>query len=178
MSEEKYAKALDHLRLQLNTVHTGRANPSLVENIEVESYGSKMAIKAVASISALDNRTLQIQPWDKGNLAAIEKAIRDSNLGLDPVNDGVVVRVSLPEMTEERRTELAKVVKQLGEEAKVSIRNTRGDEHHLLKEQKEKSEITEDDFYAGEKQLQEKVDKYNEQVDSLIEAKEKEIMTV
>lgn len=174
----EFDKVIAHLRDEFSRLQVGRANPALIENVGVELYGVSQPIKAVGSISVPDPRTIMIQPWDKSALAAIERGISAVGLGLNPVNDGICVRISIPPLTEERRTELTKVVKRLAEEAKVAIRAARQDAHTIFKNLKADSTITEDDWHSADKQLQAKVDGYNEQIDKLAEIKEKDIMTV
>lgn len=177
-AKAEFEKALEHLKEEYSRIQAGRANPSLVEGLMVESYGTQQPIKAVASITVPDPKTLQIQPWDKSMIAAIEKAIHDSDLSLNPVNNGAAVILNIPPLTEERRTELAKVVKQLSEEAKISIRNSRQTAHTRFKEAEGAGEITEDDKYGAEKRLQEVVDEYNGKVDEMEKGKSEGIMTV
>ena len=174
----EFEKALQHLKAEYSRLQLGRANASLVENILVDAYGSSQPIKAVAGISIPDPRTIQIQPWDKGNLGPMEKGSLASGIGLNPVNDGMVVRISIPALTEERRAELTKVVHKLAEEAKISVRTARQDAHKQFKQAKDDGEATEDDIKDGEKHLQGKVDEYNKKIDETAQAKEKDIMTI
>lgn len=175
---KEFEKAIMHLKEEFSRLQVGRANPSLIENIPVEVYGSSQPLKAVASISVPESRSLLIQPWDKGNLAHIEKAIVGVGLGLNPINDGNVVRINIPPLTEERRAELTKRVRQLAETAHIAVRNARQDAHNSLKQLKADSEITEDDLHSGDKHLQDKVDDFNKQVDELTKLKEQDVMTV
>lgn len=177
-AKQEFEKALTHLQEEYAKLQAGRANPSMVEGMLVESYGTNQPLKAIASITIPDPKTLQIQPWDKSVLAAVEKAIRESDLGLNPVNSGNAIMLNIPPLTEERRTELAKVVKQLSEDAKVSIRNSRQTAHTRFKEAESAGDITEDDKYGSEKKLQEVVDEYNKKVEDMEKAKEEAIMTV
>lgn len=174
----EFDKAVNHLRDEFARLQVGRANTSLVENIPVDMYGVSQPLKALANVSIPDPRTIQIQPWDKGALAPIEKAIVGIGTGLNPVNDGVCVRVNIPPLTEERRIELTKHVKKLAEDARVSVRNSRQDAHNEFKKLKADSNITEDDFYKSDKDLQEKVDDVNKKIDEFSDAKEKAVMTV
>lgn len=176
--KEKFENVIDHLKHELSALRTGRASSGLVENILVESYGSKLPLSHMASISIPDAKSIAIQPWDKANLGPIEKAIQASNIGLNPVNDGALIRLSIPPMTEERRKEMSKVVGQLAEQAKVSIRNIREDLHKDLKKQEDDNTMTADDVVSGKKDLQAVVDGYNEHVKDIAVAKEKEIMTI
>ncbi|MBU1152028.1 ribosome recycling factor [Patescibacteria group bacterium] len=177
-AEQDFKKALDHLHDEFARLQVGRANPALVENISVEVYGASQPIKAIASIGVPEPRTLQITPWDKGSLASIEKAIVGAGIGLNPVNDGICVRISMPVLTEERRAELKKHVHKLSEDAKITVRTARQDAHNQFKEMKSRSEITEDDLHDADKGLQVKVDEYNGKVDEMAKKKEEEVMTV
>lgn len=177
-AEKAFIDAIQHLKAEYARLQLGRANPALVDNVPVEMYGVSQPLKAVASISVPDPRTIQIQPWDKHALGPIEKGIVGAGLGLNPVNDGMVVRISIPPLTEERRTDLTKHVHKLAEDARISVRNARQEAHNSLKELKTKSEISEDDWHSSDKKLQGKVDKVNVEIDTLAKAKEKDIMTV
>ena len=173
-----FDKALAHLQGELVSIRTGRASTGLVENIEVDSYGVKTQIKNLASINVPEPRSISIQPWDKNNLAEIEKGIAKSNLGVQPVNDGVNIRINLPPLNEERRMELTKTIKQISESTRVRIRNIREDvwkeTGRLLKEKK----ITEDQKFEAQEELKKLVDEYNEKVKEILAKKEAEIMTV
>ncbi len=177
-AEQEFQKAISHLKDEYVQLQVGRANSSLVENISVDMYGTSQPVKAVANISIPDPRTIQIQPWDKGALAPIEKAIVGIGTGLNPVNDGICVRINIPPLTEERRTELTKHVKKLAEEAKIALRNLRQDAHNEFKNLKASSAITEDDFFQADKKLQEKVDDANKKIDEITDNKEKDVMTI
>lgn len=174
----EFTKAMDHLKNEFARLQVGRANSSLVEDVPVEVYGSHQPIKAVANISIPEPRSIVIQPWDKGNLVAIEKAIVGIGTGLNPVNDGVIIRINIPPLTEERRMQLTKKVKEFAETAKISIRTARQDAHNEFKKLKTNNEITEDDLHSAEKKLQGKVDEANTKIDEMAKAKEKEVMTV
>ncbi|MBI5754228.1 ribosome recycling factor [Candidatus Peregrinibacteria bacterium] len=178
VASQEFEKAVNHLKDEFNRLQLGRANPAMVENVHVEIYGSIQPIKAVASISVPEPRTLVIAPWDRSVLAAIEKGIVGSGLGLNPVNDGIVVRINIPPLTEERRRDLTKVVKKLSEEARISVRTARHDAHDLLKGMEAKSEITEDDLRTSVKKLQDNVDAMNKRIDELAKQKEQDVMTV
>jgi ribosome recycling factor len=173
-----FEKNIEHLKQEFVKLQVGRANPAMFEGLMVDVYGTMQPIKALASISVPEPRSLAIQPWDKSNLAHIEKAISQSNFGLNPVNDGLVLRINIPPLTEERRTELTKVVKQLAEEAKIALRNVRQDAHNKFKQMKNDGDLTEDDVRSAEKKLQDKVDTFNGSIDSLSKGKESDIMTV
>lgn len=177
-AEQEFQKTLVHLKSEYSRLQMGRATPLLVEDIKVEAYGSMQPLKGLASISVPDPKTLQIQPWDRGVLGAIEKAIQAANLGLNPINDGRVIRVPMPPLTEERRKELTKVVHQMAENAKIAIRNARGTAHGAFKTLEESDEITEDDRRLAEKHLQEKVDNANKEVEEMAKKKEQDIMTI
>lgn len=156
----------------------GRASAALVEGIQVEAYGTKQPIKAMASISIPDAKTIQIQPWDRSQLGPIEKAIQISDLHIMPVNDGISLRIIMPQMTEERRKELAKVVSRLAEEARIAVRHPRQKALEKAKEMQKNGEITEDQLKGFEKQLQERVDKVNKEIEDASKAKENDVMTV
>ena len=175
---EEFKKILEHLKDEFTRLQVGRANPAFVENIPVEMYGSMQPVKALASINIPDPRTIAIQPWDKSALAAIEKAIVGAGIGLNPVNDGILVRISIPSLTEERRRDLTRVVHKLAEESKVKVRAFRQDAHNAFKVMKADNELTEDSIHGADDNLQAKVDEANEAIDELRDQKEKDIMTV
>ncbi len=175
---QEFEKIISHLKEEFGRLQIGRANPALVENINVQSYGGTQPVKALASISTPEPRTIMISPWDKNLLGAIEKGIVGSGIGLNPVNDGVVVRINIPPLTEERRTDLTKHVKKLAEDARISVRTARQDCHNKCKQLKADSEITEDDLHDSEKKLQLKVDDVNKKIDELSKQKEQDVMTV
>jgi ribosome recycling factor len=177
-ADQRMTRSLDTLKADLAKVRTGRAHPGLLENVRVDYYGSKTPLNQVASVSASDARTLTVSPYDKGQAQAIEKAIRDSDLGLNPVAAGGVIRVPLPALTEERRKELGKHVRHEGENAKVAIRNVRRDANQHLKDLLKKKLVTEDEDKRAEDAVQKATDKYIAEVDRLVAAKEKEIMQV
>ncbi len=176
--KEEFDKAMDHFLHELSSVRTGRANPALLNTVTVDSYGSKMPLEHVASVTVSDAKTLVISPWDKGQLQAIEKGIQLANLGFNPSNDGVIIRISLPSLNEERRKEMVKLVGQLAEKGKIGIRNVRETIHKEMKKAESDNAISKDDLQVGQKKLQEVVDKLNEEIKKHAEAKEKEIMTV
>ena len=161
-----------------NTIRAGRANPRVLDRIRVDYYGSPTPIQQVGNVSVPEPRTLLIQPWDKTQVKAIEKAILTSDLGINPTNDGSVIRLSFPELTEERRKDLAKEVKKKGENAKVAIRNIRRDANDTFKKQEKANEISEDDLEEVTDKIQKLTDKMIEKVDKAIDSKTKEIMTV
>lgn len=177
-AEQEFQNALDHLKGEYAGLQIGRASAALVENLDVEAYGSVQPMKALASISIPDPKTIQIQPWDRSQLQAVEKAIQNSDINITPTNDGIVVRLNIPPLTEERRADLAKVVHRLAEEARISVRQARQKVHDQIKESHKNSEITEDEKTSAEKRLQEKVDDVNKEIESLAKAKEAEVMKV
>ncbi len=176
--ERRMKSAVEALQRELNTVRTGRASPSLVERILVDYYGTPTPMQQVATIHAADARTLTIQPWDKRMLGDIEKAIQKSDLGLTPTNDGAVVRLTLPPLTEERRRDLVKVVHKKVDDAKVAVRNCRRDGHDTLRDQEKAKEITVDDLKRGTDRLQKLTDHYIAELEKVGQAKEQEIMSV
>lgn len=171
---QKTLKVLEH---DLTKIRTGRASASLVEEIMVDYYGTPTPLNQLASISVPESRLITIQPWDPSSLAAIEKAIlKSSELGLTPTNDGKIIRLSIPALTEERRKELVKLVKKMGEEAKVAIRQIRRDANELLKKMKKDKEISEDDLHRGQEEVQKITDEFIKKVEALLNKKEEEIM--
>ena len=171
-------KALNHLEEEFGAVRAGRANPKVLDRITVEYYGSETQLNGVATISSPDARSLVIQPWDTSLLKEIQKAIQMSDLGITPQNDGKVIRLIFPQLTEERRKELTKQVKKYAEDAKVAMRNVRRDGMDYVKKLKKNNEITEDDQKKAEKDLQDMLDKYTKKVDEALAAKEKELMAI
>ena len=174
----KMEKTLDVLADNFGAVRAGRANAKVLDRITVEYYGQETPLNGVATISSPDARTLVIQPWDNNLLKDIQKAIQISDLGINPQNDGRVIRLVFPQLTEERRKELTKQVKKYAEDAKVAMRNIRRDGMDYVKNLKKKSEITEDDQKKAEKDLQDLLDKYIKKVDEALAAKEKELMAI
>jgi len=174
----KMDRTLDVLADNFGAVRAGRANAKVLDRITVEYYGQDTALSGVATISSPDARTLVIQPWDTSLLKSIQKAIQVSDLGINPQNDGRVIRLTFPQLTEERRKELTKQVKKYAEEAKVAMRNLRRDGMDYVKALKKKSEITEDEQKKAEKDLQDMLDKYIKKVDEALAAKEKELMAI
>ena len=171
-------KALNHLEEEFGAVRAGRANPKVLDRIAVEYYGSETPLNGVATISSPDARTLVIQPWDTKLLKDIQKAIQTSDLGINPQNDGRVIRLTFPQLTEDRRKDLVKQVKKYAEDAKVAMRNIRRDGMDYVKKLKKASEITEDDQKKAEKDLQDLLDKNIKRVDEALAAKEKELMAL
>lgn len=175
--EEKMTKSVKSLNSELASVRAGRANPHVLDRIQVEYYGTPTPIQQVANVSVPEARLIQIQPWEKSMLRVIEKAILVSDLGINPTNDGTCIRLVFPELTGERRKELAKEVKKKGEAAKVAVRNIRRDGNDMLKKLKG-SEVSEDEIKDMEEQLQKLTDKYIKEVDQAVDEKTKEVMTV
>ncbi len=171
-------KTIEVLKTQFASVRAGRANAGVLDQILVEYYGADTPINQIASISVPDPRTIVIQPWDASCLKAIEKAIQASDLGINPQNDGKVIRLVFPQLTEERRKELVKQVKKYGEEAKVAVRNVRRDAMDDFKALKKKSELTEDDLKIAEKEMQKYTDEYIKEVDKVSADKEKELYEI
>ena len=176
--EGNVAKAHDSLKRELAKVRTGRANLALLDGVRVDYYGTPTPLNQVASLSTPDARLIVIKPWEKKLCGAIEEAVRKAELGVNPSTDGEVVRIPIPALTEERRRELTKVVKRMGEDARVAIRNQRRDANELLKEYQASGDITEDDQAQGTKKVQASIDKGIEKVDELVTKKEAEIMEV
>jgi ribosome recycling factor len=174
--DAKMQKTIEVVKSDFASIRAGRANAAVLDKIQVEYYGTPTPIQQVASISTPDPRTLAIQPWDSSLLKAIEKAIQTSELGINPQNDGRVIRLVFPQLTEERRKELSKQVRKYGEEAKVAIRNIRRDAMDAIKAMKKKAEITEDDQKNAEKDLQKVTDDYVKKIDDMSAKKEKELM--
>ena len=176
--EDKMEKTMENLGSEFAAIRAGRANPALLNKIMVDYYGTPTPIQQVANISVPEARMMQIQPWDKSLIKAIEKAINTSDLGINHGNDGTVIRLVFPELTGERRKELAKDVKKKGDAAKVAIRNIRRDANDKIKKAEKAGEMTEDDVKTAENDIQKMTDKYIAKVDKATEEKTKEIMTV
>lgn len=174
----KLEKALNHLETELSTIHTGRAQASLLDGVSVEVYGQRQPVKAIASISIPEPRQIVIQPWDKSIASQIEGAIRDSDLGLNPVNAGDVIRINIPELTTERRQQFVKMAKEMTEEARIAVRNARQDVLNEAKKAKNSSEISEDELHRAETEVQKFVEKYNKSIDDIFHAKEKELTQI
>lgn len=174
----KMKKTTEVLSAQFDSVRAGRANAAVLDQIRVEYYGTATPINQIATIATPDPRSLSIQPWDASSLKIIEKAILESDLGINPQNDGKVIRLVFPQLTEERRKDLIKQVKKYAEEAKVAIRNIRRDALEKFKDKKKKSEITEDDLKIVEKDLQKLTDDYIKEIDEIAAKKEKELLAI
>ena len=177
-AKEKMSKSLSSLDKELAAIRAGRANPAVLDKINVDYWGTPTPINQMAAISVSEGRILVISPWEKNQLKPIEKAIQASDIGINPTNDGSVIRLAFPQLTEERRKELCKSVKKLGEDCKVAIRSIRRDTMEKLKKMQKNSEITEDDLKDCEKKVQDLTDKSCNDADKAIADKEKEIMTV
>lgn len=177
-ADQKMQKALNALNSNFNTIRAGRANPAVLDRITVEYYGTATPINQMAAISVPDPRTLMISPWDRSTLKSIEKAIQTSDLGINPNNDGSVIRLIFPPMTSERRNELAKEVRKMTEDGKVSLRNIRRDVMDKIKAMKKNGDITEDDVKDGEKEVQKMTDKYVKEADAMGDKKIKEIQEI
>lgn len=171
-------EALEEFRGELKNIRTGRANPSLVEDIEIDYFGTKTPLKQAASISAADARSLVIAPWNQDNLVDIEIAIKESDLNISPTNDGNVIRLNFPPLTEERRTEFVKIMKKKTEEARIKVRKVREDVWDEIQSKEKSGDISEDDKFRKKDELQKIVDEVNEQIEELSKKKEEEIMTV
>ncbi|GAB6988947.1 ribosome recycling factor [Paenibacillus pini] len=176
-AEERMEKAILSLKRDLATLRAGRATPALLDRVQVEYYGAQTPLNQLANINTPDSRTLMIQPWDKSSLSEIERAIMKSDLGLTPSNDGTMIRLSIPQLTEERRADLVKTTKKFGEESKVAIRNIRRDANDDIKKM-EKTDISEDESHRHQEDIQKTTDKFIAEVDKVLVAKEKEIMEV
>ncbi|MFC1646062.1 ribosome recycling factor [Candidatus Omnitrophota bacterium] len=175
-TEEKMKKAHESVIREFSEVRTGRANPHLVEGIKIDYYGAPTLIKQVASISVPDARLIVIQPWDPAAIPEIEKAILKTNLGLNPINDGKVVRLPIPQLSKERREEMTKLVKDLTEQGRVSLRTIRRDANDLIKKLEHDKKISEDDRFKTQDGIQKITDKYIEKIDNLLKEKEKELL--
>ncbi|ROR30803.1 ribosome recycling factor [Mobilisporobacter senegalensis] len=176
--EDKMKKSLSNLKEEYASIRAGRANPHLLDKIKVDYYGQPSPLQTVANISVPEPRVIQIQPWESSLIKEIEKAIMVSDLGLTPNNDGKIIRLTFPELTEERRKELVKDVKKKGENAKVAVRNIRRDANDLFKKQSKANEISEDELKNLEDKVQKLTDKYIAEIDKAVEDKSKEILTV
>lgn len=176
--DEAMTKAIKSLQNQFTRVRTGRANASILDGVSVDYYGTPTPVKQVGQISTPEARLLQIQPFDKTLISEIEKAIINSNLGVNPSNDGNLIRIQFPALTEETRKDLVKQIKKMGEDSKITIRNARRDQNDILKKSEKDKEISEDDLKKFLDEVQKVTDKYISEVDSNVDAKEKELMTV
>ncbi len=176
--KENFEKAIFHFKEDITSLRTGRATPALVEDIIVDAYGTKQPMKAVASISVQDAKTIVIEPWDKSLIQAVDKAICNSQLGINPVNDGKLIRLPLPDLTQDRRQELIKVLHQKSEGARVALRKIREDVRDEIDNKFKNKEMSEDEKYKNQEDLDELVKNYNEKIKEIGEEKEKEITTI
>ena len=177
-AKAKMKAAIEHLKEEYTAIRAGRANPAVLDKVTVDYYGSPTPINQVAAVSVTEARVILIQPWDASILGGIEKAIQKSDIGINPQNDGKVIRLAFPQLTEEHRRELTKDISKRGEEAKVAIRNVRRDFMDELKKMKKNSEITEDDLRDGEEQLQKITDDYVKQAETAAKKKEQEVLSI
>jgi ribosome recycling factor len=173
---EKMAKSIDSLKKEFTRIRTGRASTAILDGIKVDCYETQMPLEQLASLSVPESRLITIKPWDQSVIGEIEKAILKSELGLTPMNDGKIIRIPIPPLTEERRRELVKVAKKMAEEGKISVRNHRRDSNEMLKELKNEKEISEDDFFRAQEEVQKITDEYTKKIDEVSAEKEKEIM--
>lgn len=178
MYEDKMVKACDALSADFATIRAGRANPHILDKLRVEYYGTPTPFQQVANVSVPEARMIQIQPWEPSLLKEIEKAILVSDLGITPTNDGKVIRIVFPELTEDRRKELVKDIKKKGENAKVAVRNVRRDANDALKKNAKSNDMSEDEVKKSEDDIQKMTDKYVAEIDKMVDSKSKEIMTV
>lgn len=177
-AETRMSKSIETLKNNLSKIRTGRASAALLDHVQVEYYGSMVPVSQVAAVNVIDARTLSVQPWEKNMAGPLEKAIRESDLGLNPVAMGELLRVPMPALTEERRRDLTKVVKNEGEDAKIAIRNLRRDANDTFKKLVKDKEISEDDERRGQDDIQKMTDKFVSEIDALVSQKEAEIMKV
>lgn len=176
--KEDFSKAIEFFKTDISGLRTGRASTAMVENVTVEAYGIRQPLKALVSISIMDPKTLMLDPWDKSILANVEKGIRDANLGINPVNDGRGIRLSLPELTVERRQELTKILRERTEQARIAIRKIREDIKDMILAEQEDKNIAEDEKFRLMDELEKAVKDYNEEIKTISEKKEEEISTV
>jgi len=177
-AKTRMKKAIENLEKEFSKLRTGRASTSLVEDLQVDYYGTPTPLNQIASISIPDSRTIAIQPWDKNAFSDVEKAIMKSDLGLTPVNDGKLIRINIPALTEERRKDLVKMAKKMTEDSKIAIRNIRRDANDALKGMKNDKKLTEDELHRGEGEVQKLTDEYVKKSDEVLADKEKEIMEI
>ena len=177
-ANERMEKAVDHVRNELSKIRTGKATTTILDNVKVDYYGTMTPINQVANVSTPDYHTITVQPWDKTVIPLIEKAILSADMGLNPANDGNVIRVPIPALNEERRKEIVKMVKKFGEEGKIAVRNIRRDDIEKLKKMEKEEHFSEDERKHGENEIQKLTDSHIKDIDSLVDAKEKEVMEV
>ena len=177
-NDERMQRRIDHLVDEFKTIRAGRANPAVLEKVTVDYYGTPTPINQMAAVSVTEARTLTIQPWDASMLRQIEKAIQMSDIGINPQNDGKIIRLIFPPLTEDKRKEIAKDISRIAEDSKVQVRNVRRDTIEKLKSMKKNGELTEDDLKEGEKKVQKATDNFIKEIDSITEKKKKEIMEI
>ena len=177
-AERRMRGAIESVKSNFATIRTGRANPTLLDRVEVEAYGSRMPLRSVANVGAPESRLLTVTPFDPSTLKNIERAIRDSDIGLNPQNDGKIIRLPIPELTEERRRELIRVARHMAEEGRVSVRNVRRDEMRDVHELRKEGEISQDDEHRAEEELQKLTNGYVKRIDAVLADKEAELMEV
>ena len=177
-AERRMQGALDSVRREFSTIRTGRANPSILDRVEVDVYGTRMPLRSVASVNAPESRLLVVAPFDPGSIKAIERAIGNSDIGLNPQSDGKVIRLPIPELTEERRRQLVRLARGMAEEGRVSVRNIRRDEMRDLMELRKEGEISQDDEHRAEAELQQLTDAYIKRIDAALTDKEAELLEV
>ena len=175
-AEERMGRRYDHMCKEFSEIRAGRANPAVLDKVKVDYYGAPTPVNQLAAVSVTEARTLTIQPWDASILRQIEKAIQKSDIGINPMNDGKLIRLIFPPLTEDRRREIVKDVQKIAEETKVQVRNVRRDTIEKLKAMKKSSELTEDDLKLGEKKTQELTDKFTKKIDAASAAKQKEVL--
>lgn len=174
--EEKMSRTINFVKKEFASIRTGRANPGLLEGVLVDYYGTQTPLNQIASISCPDHRYMVIQPWDKSVMGDIQKAILKANLGLTPVNDGKVIRISVPPLSEERRRELVKICHRIAEEGKISLRNARREAREKIKAKEKSGELGEDDAFKAQAEMDKRVENFIKEIDSLLESKEKELL--
>lgn len=177
-AEEKMGKTINSLKNEFAAIRAGRANPAVLDKVLVDYYGTPTPINQMAAVSVSEARVLVIQPWDKSLIKEIEKAIQASDIGINPANDGNVIRLTFPQLTEDRRKEIVKDLKKYGEEAKVAVRSIRRDANEKLKAMKKNSELTEDDLKNAEDKTQKLTDKFTKNIDEIVAEKEKEVLSI
>ncbi len=177
-AELKMMKSVDVVKSEFSSIRTGKASPALVENVLVDYYGTKTRLRDLAGISAPEARLLVVHPWDPGALEAVEKAIQSANIGLNPMNDGKIIRIPIPEMSEERRLDMVKVIKNIGEEGRVAIRNVRREANHELETLFKAGSLPEDEKFRSLKDIQEKTDEYIKELDQILKVKEEELLRI
>lgn len=177
-AEERMKKALNHLESELSKIRAGKASPSMLKDVKVDYYGQQTPLTQMSNVGTSDARTIVIQPWEKKMIGEVEKAILKANLGFNPVNNGEIIRVVVPELTEERREKLSKMVKNEGENAKIAVRNVRRDAISEIKKLEKDHSVSEDESKNGQDEIQKLTDKYTDKIDKIIDAKQNDIMSV